>query len=246
VLRTAGAAALGTGVVASTVSAATDAVQEYYDAQPEHVTLSYDADALEAYAPYLSMESQAREKFLGLWGWIARSAEYEHDVYCYVALYSHQEGISPLAGPLSDSHYGDTEWYYSLVDPDTGALADVVFDAYHWIAGKRSASTIPTDGEHPVANVVSPWHMFNHTATADEAFAVDGVADLTAKFPALIENGLDESLEPGTVVNPDRMTLGGRSHWWRDTVDGWSFDAAYARTMYRIGWYGADSANISV
>lgn len=241
VLRGVGLAAAA-GMGASLPAAAQSGDYEHWDAQPEHVTLSYSEQTLLQYAPRFELDQETREKLQGLWGWTATSQEYDHDWHVYVALYTHQTGLSPMGRWLSDSHLGDTEWYYVATDPDSAEVQRVIYDAYHWIAGRRDASSITMDGSHPVAGVVSPWHFYAHAdVSADSAMAFDEIGDLTEKFGAMLANGLDESLEPGTVVDPATMT--GRGHWWRSTVGEWSYDAALASTFYSLGWVGAESAD---
>jgi|GEM_PF-331487 hypothetical protein len=241
VLRGAGLAVAAAGGASVPALAQSD-TYPHYDARPEHVTLSYSEETLLAFAPRLAFSQEARAKFRDLYGWTATSPEYDYDIHVYVALYTHQTGLSPFARLLSDSHLGDTEWYYVLVDEDTGETQSVIYDAYHWVAGRQDASSITMDGQHPVAKVVDPWHFYAHGDTdADSAMAFDEIKDLTKEFGPMLSNGLAESLEPGTVTDPVTMTS--RGHWWRSTVGEWSKDAALASTMYSIGWVGADSAD---
>lgn len=239
--------ATGTVALATTTTAGT-AAADHYEHQPQHVSLEFDQAFLEKHRPKLVFEKEAREKLIGLFGWVARSNEYEHDVCVYAASYTHQEGLSPfsaaLAAPLSDSHLGDHEFYYCFVAED-GTLDHVSYDAYHWIAERRTTDTIPVDGTHPVAKVVSPWHMFNHATTADQGELVD-VDDLTTEFQAWLDNGLEDPLAPGTVVDPATMSMGGRPHWWRNDVGSFSFDAAYATALYRAGFLGAEESSLTL
>ncbi len=218
---------------------------QHWNSQPDHVTLTYDESTLLQYAPRLELVQEAREKLQGLWGWTATSQEYDRDWHVYVALYTHQTGLSPMGSVLSDSHLGDTEFYYVASDSETGETQRVIYDAYHWVAGDRQASSIPMKGRHPVARVVSPWHFYTHQdPSADNSMAFDEIGDLTVKFGAMLSNGLAESLEPGTVVDPTTMTS--RAHWWRSSVGEWSVDAALASAMYSLGWVGADNADAGV
>lgn len=211
----------------------------HWDAQPDHVTLTFDEPTLLDYAPRLIFEQEAREKFQYLRGWTASSPEYDYDWHVFVALYTNQEGV---LGP--DSHLGDTEWYYVASDPDTGAVEQVVFDAYHWLAGKLDAENITLDDTNPVVDVVSPWHPFSHTdVDPDAATTFDTVGDMTETFDEMLADGLAESLQPGTVVDPATMAPGGRTHWWRNDIGEFSFDAAYAETLYSIGLAGADEVD---
>jgi len=236
------------GVAAASMTVGTVAAQQEYEhwqAQPDHVSLTYSEDTLLQYAPRLIFEQQARDKFNGLTGWTATSPEYDLDWHVYLAQYSHQSGLS--SGGLfvpSDSHLGDHEWYYVASDSKTGETDRVVYDAYHWLAGKLRTSDITMDDTHPVAKVVSPWHPYRHfDIDEDQAVAIESITDLTDTFDGILANGLAESLQPGTVVDPARMNLGGRSHWWRNDVGDFSFDAFYAKVLYDLEFGGADSAD---
>ncbi len=235
----------GAGVAAASVTVGTATAQAEYDhwqAQPDHVTLSYSEPTLVDYAPRLVLSQEAREKWRGLWGWTATSPEYDLDYHVYVALFTHQDGVGSLGQLLSDSHVGDTEWAYVLADPETGETRRVIYDAYHWVAGRQGSSSITMDGQQPVGAVVSPWHFFRFSGVdTDAATAFDEVDDLTAEFEALLSNGLAESLEPGTVTNP--ATMQARNHWWRSTIGEFSTDALLAQAVYSIGWVGADQAD---
>ncbi len=235
------------GVAAGSVAVGTVDAQEesdHWQAQPDHVTLTFSEPTLVDYAPRLVLSKEAREKWRGLWGWTATSPEYDHDHHVYVALYTHQDGLGTIGQMLSDSHLGDTEWYYVLSDPDTGETKQVIYDAYHWVAGRQTASSITMDGEHPVASVQDPWHFYAHqNVDADAATAFEEVNDLTEEFGGLLSNGLDESLEPGTVTDP--ATMQARTHWWRSAVGDFSTDALLASAVYQLGWVGADKADSS-
>ncbi len=244
VLRGAGLAVAAAGG-ASVPAVAQTGDYAHWDAQPEHVTLSYSEDTLLDYAPRLIASQETRDKLIGLYGWTATSPEYDLDWHAYVATYTHQDGTvdSGIFG-FSDSHVGDTEWYFVASDPETGETDRVVYDAYHWLAGKLRASDITLDGTHPVAKIVAPWHPYRHVdIDASRATSVESVGDLTDEFGAMLANGLDEDLQPGTVVDPARMDFGGRSHWWRNDIGDFSFDAMYASLLYRLGFAGADTVD---
>jgi len=236
------------GVAAASMTVGTVAAQEEYDhwqAQPEHVSLTFSEDTLLDYAPRLIAGQETWDKFIGLYGWTATSPEYDLDWHVYVATYTHQDGtVEGGFFGFSDSHVGDTEWYFVASDPETGETDRVVYDAYHWLAGKSRASDITLDGTHPVAKIVVPWHPYRHVdIDASRATTIDSMGDLTEEFGAMLANGLDEDLQPGTVVDPARMDFGGRSHWWRNNIGDISFDAMYASTLYRVGFGGADTVD---
>lgn len=239
VLRGLGLAA--TAGVGATIPAAAQERGDFphWDAQPDHVTLRYDENELLEYAPRLIFQQEARQKFQGLSGWTATSPDYDYDWHVLFADYTNQEG---LLGP--DSHLGDTEWYYVASNPETGETERVIYDAYHWLAGKLTTASITLDENHPVAAVVSPWHPYRHfDVDLEQAVAIDSVDDLTEGFDGMLENGLDQDLHPGTVTNPATMDIGGRTHWWKNTISGFSFDAWYATLLYDLGFAGADSVD---
>jgi len=200
-LKTAGATALGAGVLSGVAAA------EHYDVQPDHVSISYDQDYLEQYCPELVFSADARQKFLDLFGWVARSPEYDTDVCVYWADYSHQEG---LIGNL-DSHYGDTEPLQVEVNSETGEVERVRASIYHWIKGEGTASEVSMKDGRPHLQVVDPWHQYTAAAAAG---IVPEVEDLTAVFEDWLDDGLEESLHPGSSTNPWVMQT--RDSWWRE------------------------------
>ena len=236
-LATVGGSAVALSAVSGTVAA------DHFDHQPEHVRLTFDQAMLERYQPKFVMADASREKLIGLYGWVASSPEYEYDICVYGASYTHQEGLSPISAalyaPLSDEHYGDHEWYYVAVNK-AGSVEKVVYDQFHWTAGKRAASMITLDDTHPVVRVIKPWHFYNHSGVTSDQGELVRVQDLTTAFDGWLDNGLEDSLAPGTVVDPARMLPGGRSHWWRSTFAGVSFLANYANAMAAAGVLGAD------
>ncbi len=226
------------------LSSSAAAASEHMVQKPEHVSLVFNEDVLLNYAPRLVLSQEAREKWRGLWGWTATSPEYDLDHHVYVALYTHQDGVGSIGQLLSDSHVGDVEWAYVLADSETGETRQVIYDAYHWVAGRQDASSITMDGQHPVGAVVDPWHFYRFSdVDADAATAFEEVNDLTEEFGGLLSNGLDESLEPGTVTDP--ATMQARTHWWRSAVGDFSSDALLASAVYQLGWVGADQADSS-
>jgi len=236
-LRSATALAL-TGSIATTAAAQGDPIAE---ATPEHVTHEFDVETLKRYRPQLVVREIDRAKLRSLFGFVARSPEYDTDVGVYWMEYSHQEGVSPLAPPLNDSHYGDHEPFYVFFDSETGDVVEVVYSAYHWIAGKSPAASTPMDETHPKAHIVRPWH---HYYLTEETGVYVDLADLTQALGDWWANGMDESLYLEGVTVPWRMRT--RAHWWQDTAAGFSIDAWYAKQLYRLGWVGADNPEVEI
>lgn len=234
---TSAAAGLAGAAAAGTASA------DHPDSQPSDVSLAFDEQYLKDYRPLLVIRHlDVRPQ--GLYGWVATSAEHETDTLVYSAAYTHQNsGAEPLGIAAPDAHFGDHEWFYVFVDSDTGDVQEVVFSAYHWLAGRATSGSIPFyEDTHPKAHVVSPWHQF--TLTQDEGVFVE-LDDLTEAFEHWLANGMEKDLQPGTVADPWRMKgADGRAHWWKNTAAGVSTDAVYARLLYHAGLFGADQAEV--
>lgn len=223
-LRQTGLAASGLGTVAvATQPAAAQTLSEYRP--PEHVTISFDEARLKTYRPWLDLSALEIEPY-GLFGQVASSPEYDYDVMVYAARYVMQQGVSPLAPPLNDSHFGDTEWFYVFVD-EAGDVAEVVYTAYHWVAKRVVGDGIPLyDGTHPIAHVVRPWH--HYVLAGDITGELVRLRDMTNRqqgFEDWLESGMMENLRPGTVRDP--ATMRWADSWWRD---GW--DATYAQIFH--------------
>lgn len=219
-LRTAGTVALGAGVLSATATAS------HFEAQPEHVTLSFDESTLKTYRPALDIPSQELDKFLGLYGLVATSPEYDTGCCVYWSSWTHQEG---WLGNL-DSHYGDHEPVYVFFDHDSGEVTKVVASIYHWMAGRSEPPAIPMDETHPRLRVISPWHQYT---AADGSGSFYGIEDLTSAFQSWLDNGLEDDLEPGTVVNP--WIMEGRGDWWRRGWTGFSLNAVLVSAFRSAG-----------
>lgn len=235
-LKASSAVAVGSVAVAGATRSVAAA---HYDAKPEYVTLDYDQSVLESYRP--SLVTRDIEQVPSLYGMVARSTEYDSSVCVYACEYEFQDGVSPFPGTLSDSHLGDHEWFYVEIDEGTNEVVSATWTAYHWYAGRSQAPGLPMDGTHVKAHIVHPWHQYYLTSEIGGLFDVQ---DLTAVFQSWLDNGLEESLQPGTVVEPWTM-LGpdGRTNWWRDNFAGFSTRATLWSAFYDLGLYGADSAD---
>jgi len=217
VLRRSGVALAAVGGAGAVGRAAGQTADEY--AAPTGVTISYDQSRLERYRPWLDL-SALKVKPYALFGLIAESPNYEYDVMVYAARYTHQDGVSSLSPPLTDSHLRDTEWLYVYVS-ESGSVEEVVYTAYHWTAKQSIAPNIPLyDGTHPVAHVVRPWHHYVlNGAVTGEFVDIDNLNAEDAFDRWLTEQGMADNLAPGTVRDPDTMRR--RESWWRSGFDAW-------------------------
>ncbi|WP_135823075.1 hypothetical protein [Halostella litorea] len=219
-MRTAQTAA-GLSLLGGVASADTDGdytAQPYLDAQPDHVTIEFDRGLLETYQPMLRT-GHLKYRPNALYGWVARSSQRDSLMLVYWADYDKQEGLT-----YKDSHLGDHEPIYVKVDAATGEVLSVIYSAYHWLAASQSGILVPMYEEtHPQFHVVRPWHQVRITE-AEGVFP--SIRDFTAAIEAdgrtfdsvfekwLVADHLADSLQPGTVTDPWRMT--DRDHWWRD------------------------------
>lgn len=225
-LASGAAVAVGAGL-AGRARGAAPARAEYV---PSHATIEYDEDLLLKYRPRLQFSGDEYQKFLNLYGWVATSSELETDVMVYWAEYTHQTGVSEY-----DSHDGDHEPIYVFVRD--GTVDKVVYSAYHWL---RATSYAPAlDDTHPLFRVVEPWHQYTRTETPGR---LTTIGDLTAVFDQWLGDGLEDSVAPGTVVNPWLMTR--RDHWWRRNFAGFSIDATYVSLLASLGAHKAGESDI--
>lgn len=217
------AAAAGT---AGVIGLAGTAAADHPDAQPAHVTISYDQQTLEQYRPVLEMEPADRDLFQSLYGWTATSPEYDTDVHVYWARYSGQRGVTSF-----DSHFGDHEPVAVETDSDTGDVERVRASVYHWSKGETTAASAPLDGTNPRLVVIHPWHHYSAAPPDANTQAFD-VADLRDEWDSWLDNGLERDVVPGASRNPWVMRQ--RGHWWRRGSLGFSSKAARVGVRHRI------------
>jgi hypothetical protein len=219
----ASAAVAGTAVLGTT---ATTVTAGHGDALPEHVTLSFPRDEMEAYRPLLAVPSTQEFSSPTFYGWKASSPEYDTDAYVYFAYYRGQRGWT-----RADSHRGDREPLYVFVD-SYGTVAEVVYSGWHWMRASSTSPTLyePQSGEqHPTARTYAPHHQYTLTDTASgRLFPVeplgtsDGapfVADETSdvRFEQWLAQGWEEALHPGAAQQP--WVMRSRDSWWRDGTE---------------------------
>jgi len=234
-VRRAGAGlAVGTAALGLTGTAAASHLEDI----PENVTIEFDQTMLETYRPKLVFPGSSRDKLIGLYGWVARSPDYDTDCLVYWCKYTHQEG---WAGSL-DSHWGDHEPLNIEVDSQTGEPVRLRASIYHWLKGEVTGDAMPlVDDTHPHLRVIEPWHQYTLPRPVDDGVYVD-VKDLTDPddgLEAWLANGLEDALRPGSCTQPWKMRTA--PHWWRNTQTALgielpiSFDAGLVRLARRAG-----------
>lgn len=210
----AGAAAVGS-------TAAGRVAADHDTSVPGHVTITDPMDELEYYRPLLDLNTQTVEvNPTTIYGWKAASSEHSTDVYVYVTYYTHQEGITTW-----DSHIYDREPVYVFVDESSGNITKCLYSGYHWLKAETRTPPIFKDstGEHPAFMVAEKWHHYlvdekksGYLESVDslgneDQLQLDGV---NTKFEEFLDNGWEEDLLKGVVVNPWKMESPDVESWW--------------------------------
>jgi len=225
-LTATGSAAVGLSLGSQPVAA------DHADAQPEYVSIAYEPDVLDTYAPVFDIDLEDRELLDDLYGWVARAPADEHDTFvcCYMMKYRLQEG---WIGP-EDSHRGDHEPVQIEVDRDTGEVVRVRASIYHWIKGEVTGEAAPfaDDGTSVRLRVFNPYHHYTAAAPDAQTERFD-VEDLTEIYDAILANGLETALAPGAFRNPWLMRS--RGDFWRRGAFGVSTDAMFVELLQSVG-----------
>lgn len=230
------------GAAAVTVAGLATAAHRDGDwaAKPAGVTIEYDQTFLQQYQPKLVLDYQTREKVKGLYGYVVRGDAYQYDVACYWLQATHQEGLTTFGvvfGP--DSHLGDHEPVYVLVDDD--AVDRVIYSTYHHFAGAVTPETATfvqdraSDETHVVLRTVPEWH--NYTADTDRDGAFLTLEDWLGVRDSWVDNGFYDETAPAAVENPD--TMRSRDSWWRTNT----LDYPVGKALAWAGLRGADQAD---
>ena len=120
-----------------------------------------------------------------------------------------------------------------FVNSETGDVEKVIASVYHWMRGVAPAGAISLyQDTHPHLEVIHPWHHYTGDSSDSPGEFVD-VADLSKVYDSRLDNGLEDDLQPGTVVNPWLME--GRGYWWRDDVGNYSTNAIYLEILRSLG-----------
>lgn len=203
--------------------------------RPAHVSRRYDESLLQEFKPYLVTRDLGSNTPNALFGFVARSTEFDHTMLVYWAEYDFQKGV--VLG--YDSHFGDHEPVYIRVDEAANEIVDISYSAYHWLRGYTPLPPVDSDtGNHPLLHVVDPWH--HYYTTAEEGVDVD-LTELTDEtLQAWWDNGWDEAIHLRSLSVPWVMAgSDGRKDWWQDSAGGFSFEATLRRYYYPLR-FGVD------
>lgn len=237
----------GAGAIATTTASADDS-----DHDTSHIhSITGDTDVIEDYLPSLVMSHEARQKFVGTYGWKAESTKYDTDAYYYWFKYPTQRGFfEQILGNSPDSHFTDHEPFICFVNPD-GTVERAIFSGYHHFVAEVNGSDavlvedrVAGQPTHLKLRVVDPWHHFQHYESNDR----DGVLPDTiggSEFrswldirEAWYDNGVYSKSHHPAVEDP--WVLLDRDTWWEDG----SRDAWFARNVWiPLGLRGADETD---
>lgn len=238
-LAAAGVAAVGVG---AQPASAERSWQSIADDAPDHITRSFDEALLEDYKPYLVIRHLGSNTPSALYGYVARSTEFDYTMLVYWAEYPFQDGAIPGGW---DSHFGDHEPIYVRVDEQEGELIDVSYSAYHWLRGWTATPVLSeSEGTHPLFYVADPWH--HYTTTAEEGVNIDLATLDDDELSTWWNNGWDEAIYPQALTEPWIMAgANGRSDWWHETAGSFSFEATLRQVYLTAGLFGADQSDLS-
>lgn len=207
-----------------------------YVAKPDHVTLEYDEATLSKYRPRL-ITRHLETKPSYLYGWVARTEEWDLDVACYWAWYEGQiSDVKPA------SHQGDREPIYVGFDTDSGEVKQVAVDGYHYFNAYYDGDDVSfQDGDEfrPTFHVQKPYHFYSSGGDGGEDVNLE---DMTAQYPDWWKNGWN--VYQRSVVVPWLMLGSGRrSDWWPPDVGPVSIEGTLRKGWFWAGIRGADDAD---
>ncbi len=232
-----------------TVAADGSVLDEYADAKPNHVIITdYGEDAttdawLDYYRPLLDLRHVPHDNHPTIRGW--RVTSNESDVETEAAVYLSEYAVQKDALTLT-SHSGDHEWIYVFVDPDSGEVQSVSYSFYHWLRGFIREPTVydQNGGKHVMFTAAPTYH--NHVPRTDpgegalmDVHPLGDYDTLTGPFYDILKNGMNQSLEPGAVHEPWRLSPDGSlDAWWRQDGGKWYnrlIVDAFARVGFGLG-----------
>lgn len=207
------------------------------DAKPDHVSITYDADRLERWQPRLSLSISASEDLTGVYGYVATSDEWDHDVLCYWARYAVQTGI--VAVPW-DAHQYDHEPIYLFIDSSASdpappeALETVAYSGYHHYKASFSPGAADLSGSrqsdadtHVSLDVVNSHHHYRRLDAGEGMFPdLRSWPDARPEWQAY---GFYEDTSREAVDAPHTMI--DRESWWAEG----SSDRRFASLWLALG-----------
>lgn len=219
---------VGVAVAATTPAAAS--IEDYSEANPSHVSITYDESTLSRYQPSLAFPSEMTIRPTAIYAWTSTSPEWGLDAHTYVVYYQTQDTDVHVT-----SHRHDREIVQIYTHPEYGEVREAVYSAGHWAAYRdtepHTHEPDAGDGEH-VKLAVHP--RYRHMLSTRDVGSTDieleplGTSDTLyqggTQFEVFLENGWDGALQPGLLQAADRARFA--EHYWADGASRWDRFAA--------------------
>lgn len=199
------------GFLAGVASA--DHTNDPADHIPESATCTYDS-SVEKYNPSVVI-GHLDVKPTSVYGSKYTSADRDTTIYTYWVRYTHQEGVSE-----ADSHFGDHEPIYVVVDDESGNIDSVTYSAYHYLRGETLPNTV--NETHVTMRATTPYHHYTPTTSAGQELSLKNGCTATVDWQ---KNGWDAAAEP--VFNPWTISNEYRESWWPRNSFGFSVTETY-------------------
>ncbi|ADB63908.1 hypothetical protein Htur_5020 (plasmid) [Haloterrigena turkmenica DSM 5511] len=216
-------------------------LSQEWSEKPDGVQIIWDEQRLWKYQPLLQMDAETRDRFDGLYGYVATSEDEDTDVLCY---WSKTERVKSLPGgnDTLGSSIGDHDPIYVFVNSDTGELERIVYSGYNLEAAEIQPGTddlvtqradSPT---HATFTVVNGWHHYRHTPEKTGFFTA------LKSWPAVRDTWSNNGFGPDTtaVQNPWELTT---KNDWRANSGLFSLTDIWISLGKTFGWYGADETD---
>ncbi|WP_254810600.1 hypothetical protein [Natronosalvus amylolyticus] len=247
------------GTIGSVQSATANEGTEYeWVNDGDYIERTFDEDTLLEWVPFLNISSDARRKFIGLYGFTARSPDHDTDAHCFWARYTHQESAADDMGfwdeaagwMSSDSHLWDHEPSTIFTDSQTGEFRKAIATGYHHYPLEISAMNAPltqfygTRDSHLHLNVVDPWHHYtvDHNEQGQDPTYFGRFESFIANRDSWEEQNIFKNSNPLAIDNPWALADGRADSWWDESTR----DARAARIWAYLGLRGAGDVDSSV
>jgi len=252
-------ASLPVGTLGATqLTAATEDTDYEWEDDGDYIERSFDAELLRQYVPLLRISSEARSKFIGLYGFTARSPDHDTDAHCFWARYTHQDAAADDLGfwdeaagfIASDSHLWDHEYFYSFSDSSTGEFVKGIGTGYHHYPIEISAENAPLSQRHGPfeshlhLNVVDPWHHYtiDHHEKGQDPTEFGRFESFLANRDSWERQDIFKNSNPLAIDNPWSLADGRADSMWAEGTQ----DARAARVWAALGLRGAGEVDSSV
>lgn len=219
----------GAGVLG--IGRASAAIEDYQQAKPDHVNISYNESRLSEIQPSLYFPSEMTIRPAVIYAWTSKSPEWSLDSHTFICYYQTQDTDVEVT-----SHRHDREIVQVYTHPEFGEVREAVYSAGHWAAYRdEEPNVLKTDsgGEH-VKLAVHPKYRHYVSTDKDGDIGIDleplGTDETLYKddhetqFEIFLANGWDGALQPGLLQAANRARFA--EHYWASGASRWDRFAA--------------------